>query len=171
MTKRRYSGEELVRDRVRELLNYDPKTGEFTWKVRTSNRVKVGDVAGVKGINGYIFLSIENTKVLAHRVAWFYVYGKWPPEFIDHINGVRDDNRLDNLRLASASQNTSNGVLRSTNTSGYRGVSWSKEKKKWVARIVKNHKQHVLGYFRTKEDAHIAYLEAARELHGDFGGR
>lgn len=171
MAKRKYNEEGLTRDRVRELLNYDPKTGKFTWRVRTSNRIKVGDVAGVKGLNGYIFLSIDNHKLLAHRVVWYYVHGKWPPECIDHINGVRDDNRLENLRLATVSQNATNGVLRATNTSGYRGVSWSKAKQKWVASITKERKQMKLGYFKTKEDAHFAYLEAARQMHGDFGGR
>lgn len=168
MTKRKYNIEGLTREEVRRLLDYDLNTGHFTWKVKTSNRVKVGDIAGVKGTNGYVFLSINNHKLYAHRVVWFYVYGEWPKEFIDHVNGIRDDNRLVNLRLASASQNASNGVLRSTNKSGFRGVSWSKEKKKWVSRIVKNRKQHVLGYFERKEDAHYAYVEAARPLHGQF---
>ena len=172
MAKTKCTPDELLtRDRVRELLSYDPKTGLFTWKVRTSNRVKVGDQAGVRAVNGYIHISMDNYKFPAHRVAWFYVYGEWPPQFIDHINGVRDDNRLENLRLATVSQNTTNGVLRATNTSGYRGVSWSKEKQKWIASITKDRKQVNLGYFKTKEDAHFAYLEAARQMHGDFGGR
>lgn len=154
---------ELVRDR----LNYDPDTGLFTWR-KCFRSVHAGGRAGTKLATGYVHVSIDKVQILAHRLAWFYVYGVWPPEYVDHINGVRDDNRLSNLRLASHSQNSWNGALRPTNTSGYRGVSWVKSKKKWVARLVKHGKQHVIGYFDDKEQARLAYLEAAMRLHGEF---
>ena len=120
--------------------------------------------------NGYIYVTLHDYKLLAHRVAWFYVTGKWPEEQLDHINRDRRDNRLVNLRPASQSQNSCNGSLRSTNKSGYRGVSWEKRKRKWQARIVKDGKQYPLGYFDTKESAYDAYLEAAKRLHGEFAG-
>jgi len=152
---------------VRKTFAYDLKTGLFTWKYRVAN-VLAGSVAGSKGANGYTYIRFRKLSVLAHRLAWFYVYGEWPKEQVDHVNGDRSDNSLENLRLASQSQNSCNGALRSTNTSGYRGVSWSKAKKKWVASVVKERKQYKLGYFDSKEDAYLAYLEAARRLHGDF---
>lgn len=166
-SKKTYGAANLDLECVRSLLTYDPKTGIFKWRQRASNR-PAGSVAGSKGANGYVYIAVKKRLVLAHRLAWFYVHGQWPDEQVDHINGSRSDNSLGNLRLASQSQNTCNGALRKTNTSGYRGVSWSKDKKKWVARIVKDRKQHVLGYFHDKEMAYLAYLDAAKELHGDF---
>jgi len=168
MTKKKYEDEKkLSLQRVRILLAYEPKTGSFSWKANVAN-VKAGSKAGSKNALGYLLVRIDKCQVYAHRLAWFYVYGVWPDQQVDHINGVRDDNSIGNLRLASQSQNSCNGALRSTNTSGYRGVSWSKDKKKWVSRIVKDRKQHVLGYFASKEEAYYAYLKAARELHGEY---
>jgi len=168
MKPKKYEDEKkLTLERVRSLLAYDPKTGAFSWRVNVVN-VKAGSPAGSKTALKYLLVRIDKCQIYAHRLAWFYVYGVWPEQQVDHINGVRDDNSIGNLRLASQSQNSCNGVLRSTNTSGYRGVSWNKEKKKWVARIVKDKKQHVLGYFASKEEAYYAYLKAARELHGEF---
>ena len=169
MTKRirKIKGEKsLTLQRVREALAYDLRTGVFTWRINRAG-AKIGDVAGGK-TNGYAMIRLDDCAVYGHRLAWFYVYGAWPDGQIDHINGNRSDNSWDNLRSASQSENSCNGVLRSTNTSGYRGVSWSKEKKKWVSRIVKDKKQYVIGYFSDKEEAYYAYLTAARELHGEF---
>lgn len=170
--ERKTSANGLTQDRVRELLDYDPLSGNFTWRKRTSNRIKVGEVAGVRAGNGYVYIALDNYRLLAHRVVWFYVHGEWPKEQLDHINRDRSDNRLANLRLASMSENACNGVLRSTNTSGFRGVSLDKRKtkKKWLAQIVKDGKQHSLGYFLTKEEAYDAYREAAQRLHGAFAG-
>lgn len=168
MRSRKTGGEKfLTLERVREALAYDPKTGVFKWRVDRSN-VKAGSKAGSSMALGYTMIRLDDCQVYAHRLAWFYVHGEWPSQQVDHVNGNRSDNSWDNLRLASQSQNSCNGSLRSTNSSGYRGVSWSKEKGKWVSRIVKDRKQHVLGYFTSKEDAYFAYLKAARELHGEF---
>lgn len=168
--KRRTNAEGLTQSRIRELLEYEAGSGVFKWRKRTSNRIRVGDIAGVRAVNGYTYIAIDNYRLLAHRVAWFYVYGEWPKEQIDHINRDRADNRLANLREASVSGNACNGTLRSTNTSGYRGVSLDKRKtkKKWLAQIVKDGHQICIGYFLTKEEAYDAYRRAATEFHGQY---
>lgn len=165
---RLYNGESLALDRVREVLEYHPDTGHFTWRKRLSPSGGPGDIAGVKNTRGYILLSIDNVRVYAHRVAWFYVNGEWPKDQIDHINGERADNRWCNLREASSSENACNGRLRPSNKSGYTGVSWEKAKKRWVARAVKNGKQYVIGRFMTKEEANDARVAFVAKLYGDF---
>ena len=104
----------------------------------------------------------------AHRLAWFFVYGEWPQKQIDHINGNKSDNRISNLRLATASQNLSNKGITKSNTSGYKGVSFNRTKKKWMASIKVNKKSINLGYFLTPEEASEAYKAAAIKHHGEF---
>ena len=151
-----------------EILRYDPQTGSFTWLVSLSNRAPVGSVAGVIAKNGYRYIAIDGRKHLAHRLAWFYVHGVWPADQIDHIDCVRSNNALSNLREANTSNNAANGLLRSTNKSGYKGVSWDAEKRKWVAGVKKNYKRHVLGRFDDPYEAHLAYVAGANRLHGEF---
>ena len=83
---------------MKDLLNYDPDTGDFTWKVSTSNRVRVGQVAGTLRHDGYIRIKVNGKLYLAHRLAWFFVYGVWPVEFLDHIDQDKSNNRINNLR-------------------------------------------------------------------------
>jgi hypothetical protein len=159
---------ELTIDRLKSVLDYNPETGDFTWRISSSNRTPVGTKAGAKGTIGYIHISVDMKKYLAHRLAYFYMTGEWPKSVIDHINGDKADNRWANLRPATISQNTWNSNKSSKNSSGYKGVSFSKSKKKWTARISKNYHLHILGYFDTKEEAIEAHKKAAIELHGDF---
>jgi hypothetical protein len=154
-------------DRLKQLLSYDPETGKFIWLV-TTPRAPKGAEAGVKMGMGYRLIGLDGVRYLAHRLAWFYVHGEWPVEMIDHINGIRDDNRIANLRNATARQNSINSKTSRHNTSGYRGVSFSSRKKKWHARITSEYQVHPLGYFDTKEAAYAAYCEAAKRLHGEF---
>jgi len=118
---------------------------------------------------GHIAICVDGCRVGAHRLAWFYVYGVWPPDQVDHINLVKDDNRLSNLRLATASGNAINRGRRRDNKSGIKGVSWSKEMRKWTAciRIPGGPWKH-LGRFSSKEDAAKAYADAAFKYHGEF---
>lgn len=159
---------ELSLDRLRSVLRYDPDSGDFTWKVTLSNRARAGNAAGVIAKIGYRYISIDGLKYLAHRLAWFYVHGVWPKEQIDHIDCVRSNNALANLREANMSNNGANGLLRSTNTSGYKGVSWDARKRKWVAGVKKNYKRHVLGLFDDPYEAHLVYIAGANRLHGEF---
>lgn len=159
---------ELTHDRLRALLNYDPETGDFTWLVTASNRAPAGSVAGAGHPAGYRFMAIDGKRYLSHRIAFFYMTGRQPENMIDHINGDRADNRWANLREATAAQNAWNSGPRPSNTSGYKGVSFSKSKNKWTARISKNYHLTVVGYFDTKEEAAEACEKAMADLHGDF---
>ena len=138
---------ELSLMRLKEVLYYDPLTGHFTWLVSTSNRVKVGNKAGTQGDDGYILINIDGERFRSHRLAWMYMYGNMPDFEIDHINRIRNDNRISNLRLATSKQNKENGGLRSNNTSGHVGVSWDKTREKWMAFVINNRKFINLGRY------------------------
>lgn len=125
----------LTADRVRELLNYDAETGQFTWRVDRTGKARVGARAGTLQNNGAASIGIDGKVYLAHRLAWLWTHGEWPASGIDHINGDRSDNRLDNLRSATPMQNGANRCLDRRNKSGYRGVSWHKDKQMWLAQI------------------------------------
>lgn len=154
---------ELTQARLRELFNYDPKTGVFTRKVRTSNSVQVGDVAGTPS-NGYTLIRVNSKFYRAHRLAWLYTFGVWPTGHIDHKNGVGSDNRLANLRDGTRSANLQNQRSAHTNNgSGYLGVTPSGNN--WIARIRAQKVMRYLGTFPTAIRAHEEYLRAKRRLH------
>lgn len=155
---------DLTVERLRELLDYDPDTGLFTWRVRTRNSVKFGDVAGCFSSTGYWQIQIDGRKHRAHRLAWLYVTGEWPTSDLDHINGIRDDNRIANLRAATRSENGQNQrEPQSHNKVGYLGVH--SHQGKFRAIIILDGKKKHIGCFPTPEAAHAAYLEAKRRLH------
>ena len=145
--------QELTAEYLRSVLHYDPDTGIFTWKVGSANRVKVGDVAGSTGVNGYLQIKLQSRKHKAHRLAWLHFHGVWPKDQIDHVNRNRSDNRLVNLRDVTNKQNLQNAGKYSHNTSGHPGVSWDKQNSKWRAQIMHNQKMIHLGYFTDIEDA------------------
>ncbi len=156
--------QELTAEYLRSILHYDPDTGIFTWKVRTSNRVKVGDIAGSQDGQGYLQVRVQSRDYLAHRLAWLYIRGEWPKDQIDHINRNRSDNRIANLREVTNKQNGQNASKSRSNTSGYPGIYWYKPYSKWRARITHNYKDIHLGYFSILEDA-IAARKAAEKLY------
>lgn len=158
---------ELTRDRLKELMHYDQETGVFTRLVTTNNRgAKAGDTAGSKSKNGYLFVSIGYKKYLLHRLAWLYVHGCWPEKDIDHINGIRTDNRIANLRDVSRSENLQNTRgPRANSSSGLLGVSFDKGRNKWTSQIMLDGKHIHLGRFDDKEKAHQEYLKAKRIHH------
>ena len=144
---------ELTAEKLREFLHYEPETGIFTRKVSTARRVKAGDVAGCPDGRGYLLIQAQSRLYRAHRLAWLYVYGTWPTDQIDHINRIRTDNRISNLREVSHKQNGQNRSKPSNNTSGYTGVRWYKRISKWVAQIRHNYKHIYLGCYNTIEEA------------------
>lgn len=161
----------LTAERLREVLNYDPETGVFTWKERLSNRIHVGDVVGWKNNkenDKSIETSIEGRRYPLHRLAWLYVYGEWPADLIDHINGNARDNRIANLRPASKLENNWNTKKSKRNTSGYKGVSFNKAMGRWVASIRTVDGQLTLGYFEDREKAHAEYVRVAKIYRGEF---
>lgn len=155
----------LTAERLREVLDYNPDTGVFVWKVRTSNRVHIGMTANRSHPAGYLQTRIDCKSYLNHRLAWLYTYGAWPNGDIDHINGFRSDNRIGNLRDVARNINLQNQRhARSDNkASGLLGVS--RNKKRWKARLVIDRKEFHIGTFDTPEEAHAAYIEAKRRLH------
>ena len=157
----------LTADLLRETLHYDAETGVLTWLV-SRGKATVGDVAGAVNSRGYLVVGLYGSLYVAHRLAWMWVYGKWPDSEIDHINCNRSDNRLVNLREATVSQNRANSSLRKKSVSGFKGVDLYKPTGRWRARVAYNKLQHNLGYFATAEEAHAAYLVAATKLHGKY---
>lgn len=170
---------------LRKLLRYDAETGLLYWRERTpdmfaskgrsrvsSARVWNGLFAGKEAFpvgrlgyrNGYIF----DRPVLAHRVVWAMHYNRWPIGQIDHINLDRADNRIANLREATASENSLNRPISKNNTSGYKGVAWDVTYGRYVARICARGQRHFLGRFDCPEEAHRAYTNAAKKLAGPF---
>lgn len=160
---------------LRGILAYDPVTGDFTWRERFDvpawwNSRYAGQSASNTDTYGYRVLRINGKTYKAHRIAWVYVTGRAIPEGaeIDHKNGVRSDNRFDNLRLASDEQNAANAKMRRDNKSGMKGVSWHRRVGKWAAQINVNGRRKHLGYFDTVESAHVVYQKHAVALHSSF---
>ena len=157
--------ERITAEVLRELLDYNSSTGVFTWRKDRNWRVKSGDVAGTVGAKGYRYINIAGMPTLAHRLAWMHVHGCWPVDQIDHINGVRDDNRLSNLRECDGRENQQNMAARNRKTGKLIGTSWHKAAKKWSAQIGADGCTQYLGLFDTEEEAHEEYLKAKVRLH------
>jgi len=152
---------------LQRILKYDPVTGIFTWAAKTSRKVVVGSVAGGKNLAGYTVIGIGGRTYYAHRLAFVYMTGSTPHQ-IDHKDGERGNNAWANLRPATHQQNILNAKLASSNTSGFKGVSWHKAAGKWSAYIILDDKKKHLGLFDAAEDAHRAYINAARSAQPDF---
>lgn len=154
---------ELTQEKLKELLTYEPETGLFRWNV-TRGGAKKHEVAGAIHPPNYIRICVCRKAYLAHRLAWFYVYGAWPVE-VDHINQIKNDNRITNLREVTRSENLQNRGILSSNSSGRKGVSLDAKSGKWKAQIQINGVNKSLGFYSTIESADIAYQRAAEKLH------
>lgn len=153
---------------ILKYLTYNSVTGYFRWAVPPGNGTPVGAIAGsVDSHTGYRKIVLEGTVYKAHRLAWKLYYGKDPVEWLDHINRVRDDNRIVNLREASPAQNTAAGKVRSDNTTGVKGVQLYKGNRYRVLIQIGKKRVH-LGLFDTIEEATAAYQAAAEQQHGEF---
>jgi hypothetical protein len=157
----------LTQERLKELLDYDEKSGVFTRKIaRNKNNACVGSIAGSRHNEGYMRIAIDGKQYLSHRLAWLYVYGAWPPDAIDHVDHLRTNNRIDNLRSVKWKENNRNSSKRRTNKSGITGVYWSKIANKWHAQIRVNSKRLHLGYFT--EIAKAAIVRKCAEMKYGF---
>jgi hypothetical protein len=155
----------LTLERCRELLSYEPETGLLRWRVSYGNKRIKGNVAGRKVPPGYISLSLDGLSYFAHRLGWLLTHGKWPPAELDHINGDKSDNRLDNLREADRVLNMQN--LKRPHRgqqSGLLGV-YAINTGGFISVITVNKQRVYLGYYQDAQVAHEAYLKAKRELH------
>lgn len=171
---------DITHEYLVSILDYNPETGIFVWRERPVEHFKrpqdsrmwnfrySGKTAGWKTDTGYIIITINYVYYRAHVLAWLYETGVYPKTKIDHINLIKTDNRICNLRLANDSQNSCNSGKRPNNTSGYKGVTYHKIGKKWQAQIELNNNYIYLGLFSTAQEAHQAYCEAAIKHHGEF---
>lgn len=150
--------------KLNRLLSYDEGTGVFTWRKDVSRGAKKGCVAGSLTKCGYIEIGVLGQRILAHRLAWYLVKREWPTQSLDHKNGIRSDNRIENLREASPSVNSQNlAAARVDSSTGLLGVF--PNKKRFSAQICLNGKRHHLGTFDTPEEAHQTYLRAKKSIH------
>lgn len=149
----------ITQSELKSKLYYNPETGIFT-------RITTKKSNNKPSSNGYIYLSVNNKQYSAHRLAWLYVYGEFPTNCIDHINRIKHDNKIENLREASYSQNSYNKECKSK--SGYKGVTWWERDKKWKAQIEIDGKNKHIGYFETPELAHKAYCTYQSQVAGEF---
>lgn len=157
----------LTHERLKQVLDYNPETGVFTWISRTARRTKIGEPAGCR-CDGYIRIEIDYKSYWGQRLAWLYVHGRWPSVIIDHINGNRSDNRITNLREATHKQNCQNASRYSSNKFGFKGVSLRRETGKFRSCIRIDKRTKHLGEFNTPEEAYDAYCKAAVKYFGDF---
>jgi hypothetical protein len=161
-------GWKISHEHLKSVLNYDPQTGVFTWKVNAGRwgRIPAGTITGnVSKGHGYAQINISGKVFRAHILAWLYMTGEYPKIEIDHINRVRHDNRFANLRESNPKQNTKNKGAYVNNTSGFAGVTWHKRLEKWQARIGGDCVRRHLGYYENKDDASAAYAAAKRVIH------
>jgi hypothetical protein len=181
---------DITAEYVRSILDYNPQTGVFVWRPRAPDDFKdkggkytkersckifnkrfAGKQAGVslnKRIDPYSKININNRQYLAHVIAWFYVTGDFPKVDIDHKDNNPLNNSFQNLRLSSRTENNANAKKRLDNTTGFKGVCFNKNAKKFSSKIQFERKQINLGYFNSAEEAYKAYCEAAKKLFGEF---
>jgi len=154
-----------TQERLKELFEY--RDGLMIRKTRPSIRSFVGQVVGCPDPEGYLRVSVDKRQYLLHRLVYLFHHG-YLPEFLDHANGNRANNKIENLRPASKYQNILNSQIRSDNTSGVKGVCWNARKRKWFAKIYVNKKSLNLGYFDDIELADLVVREARVIHHKEY---
>ena len=159
---------EISIQELRDYLKYNPEDGSIIRIKKASSNAKVGDTAGSIKDNGYAAIKLNKKRFLAHRVAWAIYYGEWPSKCLDHINGIRNDNRISNLRECTPMENSWNRRKSKNNTSGISGIYFNKRMKKWCVGIRSNKKHKYLGSFSDFQDAKKIALNARNSFHGEF---
>jgi len=158
----------ITQSELKRLLDYNPSNGVFTWKARRCG-VRVGKRAGtISAVNGYERIGVKESHHLSHRLAWLYVHGYWPTAEIDHVDRNRTNNRIDNLREATRSENQQNKPVYRNSKTGVKGVNWHKQHRKYIASIQIKKTRKFLGLFGTISEAAAARRVAAEQLHKQF---
>lgn len=155
----------ITQEIVRELFDY--KNGQLIWKKKTSAKTKIGSCAGSLNSAGYVNVGVNGKLYLLHRLIFLWHHGRLP-EVLDHINGTKSDNRIENLREATFLQNSHNKKIPSNNGSGITGVGWDAKRERWEARISVNKKVRRIGYFQNFHDAVSARKSAEEKYFGEF---
>jgi hypothetical protein len=150
------------------LKTFEYKDGLLYWLIDTGKKKTTGKVAGTKREKGHIQIQYKGKIYRAHNIVWLMHNKELPKQIIDHINCNPSDNRIENLRLATNSQNLANRTKTKANTSGYKGVWWNNQLKKWSAEIKKDYKKYYLGSFSSAEEAHIVYKQHSKLLFKEF---
>jgi hypothetical protein len=159
----------LTHEELLRALSYDSATGVFRWRIATGC-VKIGEVAGTPRGDGndYLVIRVKSRLYLAHVLAWFYMRAAWPTKLIDHRDRNKANNAFANQREATKSLNGGNSKAHAHNSSGLKGIYFSKQKRKWIAEITPNGRKIYLGGFTTPIEAHAAYAAAAQTHFGEF---
>ena len=170
MATKKRNRQTLTQERLRQLFYYDPDTGVFTRLVTVnSNKAKAGDIAGCRSGDGrYLEIKVDGVPYGAHRLAWLYATGAWPTGDVDHRNNIGTDNRWSNLREATRCRNMYNARKHIDNRTGFKGVTFNKRARKWIAQISANNRRIYLGRFNDPVSAARAYDAAAIKHHGEF---
>lgn len=153
-----------------ERISYNPENGEFRWAISDRGIAK-GRLAGCVSRAGYLVIKVNRKQVRANRLAIFLSNGEWPAGEVDHINGDKLDNRLENLRVTDRAGNSQNRrkAHRDHHSCGLQGVAWNKQHRRWQAKIMANKVRYHIGYYNDPAVAHQAYLEAKSRLHINGG--
>jgi hypothetical protein len=153
----------LTHQRLKELVSYDKETGNFFRNVPVAN-IKAGLVVARPAKNGYVRMHIDGHLYYLHRLAWFYEHNEWPIA-IDHIDGNKQNNKIENLRSATYGQNMQNTSAKTKAASGFKGAYFHPKTKNWQSKIMLDGKTKSLGYYKTPEEAHQAYIDGKNKFH------
>lgn len=156
----------ITQKRLNEVLEYDPETGFFTWKI-PNRKNQIGKKAGHLRKDGRDVIMLDGKSYYSHRLAWLAIYGVMP-QLIDHKNMDVRDNRISNLRIACKSTNSCNRPLNVQNKSGVKGISWSSQSQKWAASFKFLGKNYHVGLFKDIQDAKNALVKKREEIQGEF---
>lgn len=157
---------EVTQKLLKEHFEY--RDGHLWWIKPTARRTKIGDKAGTDNYTGYRNCRFFTKLYREHRLIWLYHYGVWPDQQLDHINGVKSDNRIENLRKCTNQQNSFNKKSNSSSSSSYKGVHWKKRDKVWVAQYTLNGKITWIGSFETEQEAAEAYRKTTESFHQEY---
>jgi len=157
----------ITQEQVRKLFDYNPETGILTNKTHRNSRAKKGETSGCTLSTGYLQVTIDRKRYLAHRLCFLHYHG-YLPKILDHVDNIKHHNMIDNLRAATTQENAFNKKISSNNTSGVKGVFWDGTYNKWRASISINGKKRYFGSYYDIEDARKAVEDAREKHHGEF---